>query len=213
MASSGGGNLEGALAGQTAVAVQTAASGQVNAITSPYHKDAPYTASLSVNQKITGRNSEKDVRHIEIDLGDSGLHYQPGDALGVWYENDPALVQELLGLLWLKGDESVVVNGNTLPLAEALQRHFELTQNTAPIVANYAALSRNEALLGLVADKSALQQYAQRTPLVDMVREAPVELTPEQLGLLRPLTPRLLHRVVAGRCRRRSAHYRQHGAL
>ncbi|MEI7254411.1 NADPH-dependent assimilatory sulfite reductase flavoprotein subunit [Dickeya dadantii] len=185
--------LKARFAGQTAVAVQTAASGQVNAITtSPYHKDAPYTASLSVNQKITGRNSEKDVRHIEIDLGDSGLHYQPGDALGVWYENDPALVQELLGLLWLKGDESVVVNGNTLPLAEALQRHFELTQNTAPIVANYAALSRNEALLGLVADKSALQQYAQRTPLVDMVREAPVELTPEQLtGLLRPLTPRL----------------------
>ncbi|MBX9448023.1 NADPH-dependent assimilatory sulfite reductase flavoprotein subunit [Dickeya chrysanthemi] len=181
-------------AGQTAVAVQSVASGKANATgtASSYHKDAPYTASLLTNQKITGRNSEKDVRHIEIDLGDSGLHYQPGDALGVWYENSPALVQELLALLWLKGDEPVVVGGETLPLAEALQRHFELTQNTAPIVANYAALSRNEALLGLVADKSALQQYAQRTPLVDMVREAPTELTPEQLtGLLRPLTPRL----------------------
>ncbi|QIZ50127.1 NADPH-dependent assimilatory sulfite reductase flavoprotein subunit [Dickeya zeae] len=185
--------LKTRFASQTAVAVQTAASGQVNAvITSPYHKEAPYTASLVTRQKITGRNSEKDVRHIEIDLGDSGLRYQPGDALGVWYENVPALVQELLGLLWLKGDEPVNVGGNTLPLAEALQRHFELTQNTAPIVANYAALSRNDTLLGLVADKSALQQYAQRTPLVDMVREAPVELTPEQLiGLLRPLTPRL----------------------
>ncbi|MBP2846578.1 NADPH-dependent assimilatory sulfite reductase flavoprotein subunit [Dickeya oryzae] len=180
-------------ASQTAVAVQTAATGQINAVTtSSYHKEAPYTASLVTNQKITGRNSEKDVRHIEIDLGDSGLRYQPGDALGVWYENAPALVQELLGLLWLKGDEPVNVGGNTLPLAEALQRHFELTQNTAPIVASYAALSRNDTLLGLVADKSALQQYAQRTPLVDMVREAPVELTPEQLiGLLRPLTPRL----------------------
>ncbi|ACZ78149.1 sulfite reductase (NADPH) flavoprotein, alpha chain [Dickeya parazeae Ech586] len=185
--------LKARFASQTAVAVQTAASGQVNAVTtSPYHKEAPYTASLVTNQKITGRNSEKDVRHIEIDLGDSGLRYQPGDALGVWYENAPALVQELLGLLWLKGDEPVSVGGNTLPLSEALQRHFELTQNTAPIVANYAALSRNDTLLGLVADKSALQQYAQRTPLVDMVREAPVELTPEQLiGLLRPLTPRL----------------------
>ncbi|WP_226101884.1 NADPH-dependent assimilatory sulfite reductase flavoprotein subunit [Dickeya oryzae] len=184
--------LKARFASQTA-AVQTAATGQVNAVTtSPYHKEAPYTASLVTNQKITGRHSEKDVRHIEIDLGDSGLRYQPGDALGVWYENAPALVQELLGLLWLKGDEPVNVGGNTLPLAEALQRHFELTQNTAPIVASYAALSRNDTLLGLVADKSALQQYAQRTPLVDMVREAPVELTPEQLiGLLRPLTPRL----------------------
>ncbi|GAB7270895.1 NADPH-dependent assimilatory sulfite reductase flavoprotein subunit [Dickeya ananatis] len=185
--------LKARFASQTAAAVQTAATGQVNAVTtSPYHKEAPYTASLVTNQKITGRHSEKDVRHIEIDLGDSGLRYQPGDALGVWYENAPALVQELLGLLCLKGDEPVNVGGNTLPLAEALQRHFELTQNTAPIVASYAALSRNDTLLGLVADKSALQQYAQRTPLVDMVREAPVELTPEQLiGLLRPLTPRL----------------------
>ncbi|MGM3183041.1 NADPH-dependent assimilatory sulfite reductase flavoprotein subunit [Dickeya oryzae] len=185
--------LKARFASQTAAAVQTAATGQVNAVTtSPYHKEAPYTASLVTNQKITGRHSEKDVRHIEIDLGDSGLRYQPGDALGVWYENSPALVQELLGLLWLKGDEPVNVGGNTLPLAEALQRHFELTQNTAPIVASYAALSRNDTLLGLVADKSVLQQYAQRTPLVDMVREAPVELTPEQLiGLLRPLTPRL----------------------
>ena len=51
---------------------QSVATGTVNEIhTSPYSKDAPLVASLSVNQKITGRNSEKDVRHIEIDLGDS----------------------------------------------------------------------------------------------------------------------------------------------
>jgi sulfite reductase alpha subunit-like flavoprotein len=56
---------------------------------------------------------EKDVRHIEIDLGDSGLRYQPGDALGVWYQNDPALVKELVELLWLKGDEPVTVDGKT----------------------------------------------------------------------------------------------------
>jgi sulfite reductase alpha subunit-like flavoprotein len=35
---------------------------------SPYTKEAPLTATLAVNQKITGRDSEKDVRHIEIDL-------------------------------------------------------------------------------------------------------------------------------------------------
>ena len=39
--------------------------------------------------------------------GDSGLRYQPGDALGVWYQNDPALVKELVELLWLKGTEPV----------------------------------------------------------------------------------------------------------
>lgn len=176
-----------------APSVQVAASGAVNEVhTSPYTKEAPLTASLSVNQKITGRNSEKDVRHIEIDLGDSGLRYQPGDALGVWYQNDPALVKELVELLWLKGDESVTVNGETLPLAEALQWHFELTVNTANIVENYATLTRSESLLPLVGDKAQLQQYAATTPIVDMVRFSPSQLDADALiGLLRPLTPRL----------------------
>lgn len=169
------------------------ASGAVNLVDStPYTKEAPLTATLSVNQKITGRHSQKDVRHIEIDLGDAGLRYQPGDALGVWYQNDPALVQELLELLWLKGDETVTVDGKTLTLSEALQWHFELTVNTAAIVENYATLTRSEALLPLVGDKAKLQQYAAATPIVDMVRFAPAQLEAEQLtGLLRPLTPRL----------------------
>ncbi|HHG9063212.1 TPA: NADPH-dependent assimilatory sulfite reductase flavoprotein subunit [Citrobacter freundii] len=173
--------------------VQVAASGAVNEVhTSPYTKEAPLAASLAVNQKITGRDSLKDVRHIEIDLGDSGLRYQPGDALGVWYQNDPALVKELAELLWLKGDEPVTVNGKTLPLAEALQWHFELTVNTANIVENYATLTRSESLLPLVGDKAQLQHYAATTPIVDMVRFSPAQLDAQALvDLLRPLTPRL----------------------
>ena len=178
---------------ETPAQAAVTASGAVNEVfSSPYTKEEPLTATLSVNQKITGRNSEKDVRHIEIDLGDSGLRYQPGDALGVWYQNDPALVKELVELLWLKGDEQVSVDGKTLPLAEALQWHFELTVNTANIVENYATLTRNETLLPLVGDKAKLQHYAATTPIVDMVRFAPAQLDAQALtGLLRPLTPRL----------------------
>lgn len=176
-----------------ASSVQVAASGAVNEVhTSPYTKETPLTASLAVNQKITGRDSEKDVRHIEIDLGDSGLRYQPGDALGVWYQNDPALVKELVELLWLKGDEPVTVDGKTLSLTEALQWHFELTVNTGNIVENYATLTRSDSLLPLVGDKAQLQHYAATTPVVDMVRFSPAQLDAQTLvDLLRPLTPRL----------------------
>jgi sulfite reductase (NADPH) flavoprotein alpha-component len=178
---------------ETPAQAAATATGIVNDVhTSPYTKEAPLTATLAVNQKITGRDSEKDVRHIEIDLADSGLRYQPGDALGVWYQNDPALVKELVELLWLKGDESVTVNGQTLPLSDALQWHFELTVNTANIVENYATLTRSESLLPLVGDKAKLQHYAATTPIVDMVRFSPAQLDAEALtGLLRPLTPRL----------------------
>lgn len=178
---------------QTASQQTVSASGVVNQVDStPYTKEAPLTATLAVNQKITGRDSAKDVRHLEIDLGDSGLRYQPGDALGVWYQNDPALVKELVELLWLKGDELVQFDGKALTLAEALEWHFELTVNTAGIVENYATLSRNEMLLEMAGDKNKLQHYAALTPIVDMVRFAPSQLEAEQLiSLLRPLTPRL----------------------
>ncbi|XHA15743.1 NADPH-dependent assimilatory sulfite reductase flavoprotein subunit [Citrobacter farmeri] len=177
------------------VATQTPsiASGAVNEIhSSPYTKEAPLSAALSVNQKITGRDSEKDVRHIEIDLGESGLRYQPGDALGVWYQNDPALVKEMVELVWLKGDEPVTVNGQSLSLSDALQWHVELTVNTANIVENYATLTRSESLLPLVGDRAQLQHYATTTPVVDMLRFSPAQLDAQALvDLLRPLTPRL----------------------
>jgi sulfite reductase (NADPH) flavoprotein alpha-component len=185
--------LKGIAARETPAAQQHALSGAVNQIdATPYTKEQPLTAALSVKQKITGRRSIKDVQHLEISLGDAGLRYQPGDALGVWYENDPALVTELLELLWLRGDQPVTVDGRLLPLADALRDHYELTQNTTVIVGQYAAMARDEALLALAADKTQLRHYAENTPIVDMVRQSPVELSAEQLlGLLRPLTPRL----------------------
>lgn len=177
----------------TAAQTQVSVAGSVaQIVSSPYSKESPLTASLAVKQKITGRNSDKDVRHIEIDLGESGLSYQPGDALGVWYYNDPDLVEEIIGLIWRTGDETVTRNDQTMTLREALTERLELTQNTTVIVEKYAVLSRDERLIELLADKHQLQQYAQTTPLPDMIRQAPADLDAEQLvALLRPLTPRL----------------------
>ncbi|MBS9426171.1 NADPH-dependent assimilatory sulfite reductase flavoprotein subunit [Photorhabdus caribbeanensis] len=177
----------------TGTVIVSAQSRSVNEIFSTsYTKQAPLTAALSARQKITGRGSDKDVRHIEIDLGDSGLRYQPGDALGIWFENDPELVDEVLNLLWLKGTEQVEVNGQKLSLREALISHVELTQNTSVIVEKYAALAKDEKLLSLIADKQALQQYAHNKPIADMIREAASQPEAQQfIDLLRPLTPRL----------------------
>src|SRR5690606_24048404 len=56
---------------------------------------APFSAEVLVNQKITGRESSKDVRHVELSLEESGLRYLPGDAIGIWPENPPVLVNTL----------------------------------------------------------------------------------------------------------------------
>lgn len=159
---------------------------------SQYNKANPFPATLITNQKITGRQSDKDVRHLEFDLAGSDLHYQAGDALGVWFDNDPKLVGEVLSLAQIDPTTEVTIEGKTQTISTALLSHLELTQNTPAFVKGYAALAHNEQLNDLVADNQALQELVQRTPIVDVLHKFPAKLTAEQLvSLLRPLTPRL----------------------
>ena len=48
-------------------------------------------------------NLGKQVLHLELDLADSGIDYQPGDSLGVSPLNDDAMVDSLLTRLELDG--------------------------------------------------------------------------------------------------------------
>lgn len=185
--------LKAKVPAQSTQVLQQTQSGTTDTIeASIYHRDAPFTATLLTNQKITGRNSDRDIRHIEISLEGSDLQYQPGDALGVWFNNLPEKVDELIALLWLKGDEPVTLKSQTFTLKEALLHHCELTQNSAPIVKAYAQLTRHEDLLSLVSDKIKLQQYADKYPINEMVRQYCAQPTAQDfVDILRPLTPRL----------------------
>ena len=159
---------------------------------SQYNKANPFPATLITNQKITGRQSDKDVRHLEFDLAGSDLHYQAGDALGVWFDNDPKLVDEVLSLAQIDPTTEVTIEGKAQTISTALLSHLELTQNTPAFVKGYAALANNEQLNDLVADNQALQELVLRTPIVDVLHKFPAKLTAEQLvSLLCPLTPRL----------------------
>lgn len=178
------------------LAAAPAATGTGNASASPaaapasaYNKANPFPATLLARQKITGRDSEKDVRHIEIDLSGSGLQYRAGDALGVWFENDPAVVDEILAAVSLKGDEPVNAGGQGKTVREALLHDWEIGLNTPQFVQGYAEISGNPELKQAAADASA---YAAANPIAGIVSQYPAALTAEQLaGLLRPLAPRL----------------------
>ena len=78
------------------------------ATASGYTREQPFAAELLVNQRITGRGSDRNIRHVELSLQASGLRYEPGDALGVWAVNPPALVEAVLAALelWLASLEA-----------------------------------------------------------------------------------------------------------
>lgn len=155
---------------------------------SQYSKENPFPARLSVNQKITGRDSTKDIRHIEISLEESGIRYQPGDALGIWFDNDTDLVGEVLALAGLSGDEATA-RGD---LRSELTRHFELTRLHGGFITGLADISDNAALKDLAGDKAQINALVASAQVVDVLKRFPTVLTAEQLiGLLRPLTPRL----------------------
>ena len=166
----------------------TATAGHHN----PYDKQNPASAELAVNQKITARNSTKDVRHIEISLADTGLTYQPGDALGVFFDNDPTLVDAVLQATGTSADAEVSVGGQTLTLRDALQRELELTQSYPSFVEKYAAATGNSELQQLATDKTALRAYLAERQTADVILQHPAQLTAQALvDCLRKVQPRL----------------------
>lgn len=148
---------------------------------SQYTKQNPLNAELSVVQKITGRDSTKDVRHVEISLEDSGLTYQPGDALGIYFTNDEALVDALLSQVELSGDEEVKLGDDTLTVRQALIEKLELTQSYPGFVEKYATATNNEELLSLVADKAAMREYIEARQIFDIVAQNPAKVDAQTL--------------------------------
>lgn len=177
----------------TTLSAGSASSSVTNAVQqavghSQYDKANPFPARLSLNQKITGRDSTKDIRHIEISLEASGITYQPGDALGVWFDNDADLVGEVLALAGRSGDEATA-HGS---LREVLTRNLELTRLHGGFITGLAELSDNAALKDLAGDKAQVNALVASAQVVDVLKRFPTPLSAEQLiGLLRPLTPRL----------------------
>ena len=157
-------------------------------------RERPYAAELLANVRITGRGSDRDVRHVELALPEGGLDYEPGDALGVWIENPSALVQAITDALGLDAGAAVEHAGETLPLRDWLGRKREITRLHRPFVATHAAHAGSEALNRLLApdQRDGLTALMARSQILDLLREHPGAWSPEQLvEALRPLQPRL----------------------
>jgi sulfite reductase (NADPH) flavoprotein alpha-component len=157
-----------------------------------YNKKSPFAATLTESLKITGRDSVKDIRHIEISLEDSGIIYQPGDALGVWFKNDEALVRRVLAATSTKADDKVKLSDSEFSLIDALVNKLELTLSYPGFVKSYQAASEHPELAKLMSDKTALREYLSISQIVDIVEKYPAKIEAQTLvDALRPITPRL----------------------
>ena len=157
-------------------------------------RERPFAAELLANQRITGRDSDRDVRHLELSLEGAHLDYEPGDSLGVWIENPPALVDAIVQSLDLDADAVVSHGGDALPLREWLGRKREITRLSRPFIATHAAHARSDALNRLLApdQRDGLTALMARSQIVDLLQTYSGAWTAESLiEALRPLQPRL----------------------
>ncbi len=160
----------------------------IRAVPSGYSRSAPFPAEVLTNQKITARESGKDVRHFELSLEDSGLSYLPGDSLGVIPENPSQLVKELLQQTGYAADTVVKVGGEETPLADALGRKLEITVASGAFVKAFAAVSDFE----LPVNGADLRAWLSRRQVIDIVAGRHLPADPQAfVDCLRGLTPRL----------------------
>jgi len=68
-----------------------------------------YTITVKENRRLTPATYDRNIFHIEFDLGESGLTYDIGEALGIHAENDPELVEEFIRQYGLDGNAVVQV--------------------------------------------------------------------------------------------------------
>lgn len=159
-----------------------------------YNKNNPYLSHLLVNRLLT-KGSDKETRHFEISLRDSGLIYEPGDSLGVLPFNCSEVVDDLMGTTGFTGSEEIKIAEETICLKDALISRFACTVLSKIQIKKFNELAQVSALDDLlkIENKEALIEYMWGRELIDLFKEYPQgELSVEDfVGLLRPMPPRL----------------------
>jgi len=167
----------------------------VFAAATAYDKRNPFAARVIENLSIVGRGSSKDIRHIELNIAESGLTYQPGDGIGIVTHNGPAVVEALLEATGLAADAPLTIKGEQVAVADAFARHYEINTTVPRFLDHWAELTGAEALHALCSDerKADRQAFLRGHHIVDIVRNHPlpgIDAATFVAGL-RPLQPRV----------------------
>jgi sulfite reductase (NADPH) flavoprotein alpha-component len=183
--------LDRLLAEVADAAVPVAATARVPVAASGHDKRNPFQATVLENIRIVGRHSTKETRHVEFDLGGSGLAYTPGDALGFVARNAEPIVTDLVEACGVDGNAAVEIKGRVLPLAEALAERFEITTASPRFLDQWAKVSGADEIAALEGPER--HAFLEGHHIADIVRRYPASgiAAADLIAGLRPLQPRL----------------------
>ena len=176
--------------------MQSQQSGMIEGASTPWSRNHPYSATVLENRLLTGPGSEKETRHIELDLADSAIEYLPGDSAGILPVNTCDAVDLVLERLQFIGDEPVTdFYGKPLSLRQALTSWLMIGKLSGATLKAWAKLTSHPELAALIepGSKEKLDAYLWGREFLDLLEHAPAKLDdPQQLFKLLPrLAPRL----------------------
>jgi sulfite reductase (NADPH) flavoprotein alpha-component len=172
--------------------VRPAATGD----TSAHGRSNPFRAPLLRSEPLNRPGSAKDVRMVAFSLKGSGLAYEVGDALGVFPENNPELVEAVIAAMGARGDEWVPTpGGGGAHLFEALTNHYVITKvgdDFASLLAAHASSASEAGTLRTLVEDDA-EGIPAHWDVLDVLEQFPSARPPlpEMVAALSTLQPRL----------------------
>lgn len=146
----------------------------------------PVDVRLVVNRLLTAPESDKEVRHYELDLAETGIVYQAGDSIAVHANNDPVLVEAILAQLGVGRDYTVA--GHDEPLGVLLTDNFEIRMPSRALKALVATRTTDEqAAAALASDTAATRgSWLYGKDVLDLIKLGRLSAD-EVVDTLRPL--------------------------
>ena len=120
-----------------------------------YDRDHPFLARVKSVLALNTDESEKDTRHVEIDLSGSGIVYRPGDALGIYPKNSRELAEQIVAKLGLEADSIVVLDNYEHTLLDLLANYMDITKPSDEVIQYFSDCAADES------DKAALATLAE----------------------------------------------------
>lgn len=161
-----------------------------------YGKKNPFPSTLLDRVVLNGTGSSKETLHLEFSLEDSGLIYEPGDAIAILPVNCPEVVRDIIHAAGLSPEYPVTSKaGDPVDLESYILKECDATSLSKLLIQKYHELSPNDELAELLRPESKpkLQEFIWGREIVDLLIEYPIpNLSPDNLiQLFRRLPPRL----------------------
>lgn len=133
-----------------------------------------HTVTVKENRRLTPSDYDRNIFHIEFDLGTTGLTYKIGEALGIHAENDVADVEDFIRFYGLDADDLVQVpSRDSAAVTELRTVHQALVQNIDILgkppkrfyeaLAEFATDETEKAKLEALASPAGAEDFKTRT--------------------------------------------------